>query len=247
MVLFWRTGVLEHPGLCRLCADRAFHDVQSHNLTAGWWGIIAPVATVVALCANAVGISRHRGAVPTGLTRDPGVATPLSGPSAFTTLWRRPGPWMGTAVAAVVVGALAWNVLVAPADRDASGTVVSAGTGDATSLHVGDCLDDVSDSEDGFTDVPLVPCDQPHVSEVFATGTMTSPRYPSDDELTTWVRDNCLPAFEAYVGTAYDDSSWYVNTITPVEGDWTSSNPVECLIETSDGSTWAGSAKGSHV
>lgn len=247
MVLLWRTSVTDVPGLCRLCADRAFHDAQSHNLAAGWWGVIAPVANAVALISNAVRLHRHRAAVPTGLTRDPDVVTPLPGPASYATTWRRPGPWLGTVAAAAVLGVLGYNAFIAPADRDASGTVVSAGTGDATSLHVGDCVSTVSQDEDGFTDVPLVPCSQAHVSEVFATGTMTTSHYPSDDEMEAWVRATCLPAFQAYVGTAYDDSSWDVTTIAPVEGDWTASNPVECLVETPDGSTWTGSARGSHV
>lgn len=43
MLLVWRSARFEAE-VCRMCAAVVFHETHAHNMTAGWWGVIAPLA-----------------------------------------------------------------------------------------------------------------------------------------------------------------------------------------------------------
>lgn len=98
----------------------------------------------------------------------------------------------------------------ASADRNDDGTIVSDGTVDAFSLHVGDCYDDDSALADGteVSSVSAVPCDSPHDNEIFAlviAGPVTGP-YPGDDAIYDDNVGACEDAFARYVGIEYAES-----------------------------------------
>ncbi|MFW6041825.1 MAG: J domain-containing protein [Guyparkeria sp.] len=110
MLLFWRTARLEAE-LCRMCATVMFRETQAHNMTAGWWGVVAPLANIYALLSN-LGQNSAVNKWPMPESRDPSVMTPLPGPPPFSRpVSSRPGPWFGTiaalAVALFVIGGMA--------------------------------------------------------------------------------------------------------------------------------------------
>ena len=56
-----------------------------------------------------------------------------------------------------------------------------------------------------------------HVFQVFYVGAMGEGSYPTDDAFGTYVTRNCLPAFGAYIGKAYDDSDLAIYWLAPTE------------------------------
>lgn len=130
MLLVWRSARFEAE-VCRMCATVVFHETQAHNMTAGWWGVIAPLANIYALLSN---IGQHSAVKkwPMPAYRDPSVMSPLPGPPPFSRpVSSRPGPWFGT------IAALAVLLLVI------GGAASSASTsGGTTSVSpIGTCLE----------------------------------------------------------------------------------------------------------
>lgn len=121
-----------------------------------------------------------------------------------------------------------------------AGTVVGAET-----LAVGDCL--VLPSEDTFDDVRTLPCTEPHDAEVFFVGDHPDGDYPSDEAFEAFVDAQCLPVFETYTGSAFDDQDILdVGWFTPTPGAWDGGDrEVVCHLTPADRSTtdrsWAGS------
>lgn len=120
-----------------------------------------------------------------------------------------------------------------------AGTVVGAET-----LAVGDCL--VLPSEDTFDDVRTLSCTEPHDAEVFFVGDHPDGDYPSDETFEAFVDAQCLPVFETYTGSAFDDQDVLdVGWFTPTSGAWDGGDrEVVCHLTPADGSTtdrsWAG-------
>ena len=64
------------------------------------------------------------------------------------------------------------------------------------------------------------PCTEAHEYEVFYVGSLAGGEYPTDDVTTTFVVDNCGPAFDAYVGKAYVDSQLDFSYLSPSVESW---------------------------
>lgn len=79
-------------------------------------------------------------------------------------------------------------------------------SGSASALAVGDCFDlpgaDVSEIED----VQHHPCNEPHEAEVFLVYEYpdATDAYPSDDAFRSSVGETCVPAFNAYTGSDFE-------------------------------------------
>ena len=57
----------------------------------------------------------------------------------------------------------------------------------------------------------------------------------------------CRPAFEDYVGVAYDDSEWFGTFINPSEETWAEGDrEIVCVLHTEDETEVTGSAEGSN-
>ena len=114
-------------------------------------------------------------------------------------------------------------------------------TTDVFSLAVGDCFLELDGNE-----VPLVPCDEPHDNEVFHLHDIEATERPSDEEMTTIVEQECHPAFESYVGTAYASSELYIRTLKPSEDTWSQGDrELVCILYDPDGQI-TGSAAGTN-
>lgn len=141
MLLFWRTARLDAE-LCRMCATLMFRESQAHNMTAGWWGVIAPLANIYALLSN-LGQNSAVKKWPMPKSREPNVMTPLPGPPPFARpVSSRPGPWFGTIAALAIV---LFIIGGAASSADSTGSTPSDSA-------IGTCLE-----FDGAT----VPCSDP--------------------------------------------------------------------------------------
>jgi hypothetical protein len=146
-------------------------------------------------------------------------------------------------VLVVVVGALV--SYLSSAQRDDTGAINEVGELEATDLRVGDCFNEPEGQE--VSDVTAVPCAEPHDQEVFAVEIMTGGTFPTTQEQQQFVADRCLPAFESYVGTPYQESDLDIFTLTPTAASWEQGDrAVTCSAYAVDGSSLTGTVQGSN-
>jgi hypothetical protein len=148
-------------------------------------------------------------------------------------------------VIAVVFGGAMWTFLTA-ADRDQDGSITEAGELDVLALEVGDCFDD---PEQGVTEVESIralPCDQPHDNEVFHEFELPEgAELPSREAIDEQIGTRCLPAFDEFVGIAYEDSALDVFTFEPTAGSWRQGDrTVTCAVYDLSGDKLVGTARG---
>lgn len=100
-------------------------------------------------------------------------------------------------------------------------------------LEVGDCLPYVEYNEDDLiSELPVVPCDQPHSEEVYFIFTVDGDSFPGEESLeqTAWGR--CVEEFEGYVGTSYEESAIDFYTYQPTRTSWTATDDrtIHCIL-----------------
>jgi hypothetical protein len=99
----------------------------------------------------------------------------------------------------------------------------TASTAEATSvfdLEVGDCF---SVESDELTTVVVVDCEQSHEYEAFALldhEAGEADPYQGDDALLEYGNTACQSPFQAYVGSEYEASIWYITSVLPSEETW---------------------------
>jgi len=112
-------------------------------------------------------------------------------------------------------------------------------------LEVGDCF---SASAERIESMTVVDCVQPHVYETFAVLD-----HPADEgqpfpgnEIGEYADTACQPAFEAFVGIGYPDSTWFITTLPPTEETWAAGDrEIVCTLNNEQESEVTGSARGS--
>ncbi len=115
---------------------------------------------------------------------------------------------------------------------------------DVFSIRVGDCLNDAS-AGDEVTEVPLVPCSEPHDSEVYASIIMTGDAFPGNDAVIAEADDACFERFEEFVGIPYLDSIYDFSYYFPTEGSWANGDrEILCVIYDPAGQKLTGSLAG---
>jgi hypothetical protein len=122
---------------------------------------------------------------------------------------------------------------------------VTAGSGDVFQLQLGQCFDSPSATSQ-ITDVPTVPCDQPHTNEVYAVFDLVGDAYPGDAVVQQQAAQGCLERFEPFVGLAYEQSVLDASYLSPNEQGWTQigDREVICYIYRLDGTQVTGSLQG---
>lgn len=127
--------------------------------------------------------------------------------------------------------------------RDDTGSVVEAGEESAFELETGDCLQTVAEDVE-LMSVPLVPCDQPHDGEVYATASLPGEEYPGDDALFAAAESACVARFAAFVGIPYEESVQELFYLHPTRRSWTLADDrgVVCVLVSDDS---VGTAQGS--
>lgn len=138
------------------------------------------------------------------------VAIPLSGCSMVRDLVGGPAPQ--------------------PERDETTQEIVEEGDADVFALQVGDCMNEVT--EELVSEVPVVPCDQPHDEEVFFDLSLEGDEYPGDDDVQTQADEACLAQFEPFVGLAYDTSTLDMYAYRPSQESWESLDDrvVSCVI-----------------
>lgn len=102
-------------------------------------------------------------------------------------------------------------------------------------VQVGDCFDGSSLTEESYG-VPVVPCEEEHVSEVFAVTELPDGEWPGTAVVDERSYDYCVEEFTAFVGEPYDESSLYVWPATPTEESWAwGDRTVLCVVEPMQG------------
>ena len=166
------------------------------------------------------------------------------GIAALHQIKRRPQNGHGLAMAAVVISAITGlaGVIVAISvitdevrDRAAGVT----GT-QADRLMPGDCIRDYDDTT-GVSDLPVVPCSQPHEAEVYHVFTLPDGDYPGRAEVEEVSGEKCGAVFEPYDTVENEDIE--ISFLYPRDIDWSRDQGVTC-IAVDTGGTRTTSIKG---
>ena len=149
---------------------------------------------------------------------------------------------------AIAIGAYLVNTAML-ADRDSTGAIVDEGKINAFQMRVGDCFNDgsVFASEDAeVTNVPGVPCSDPHDNEVFAIFDVSVASFPEGDAMASLAFDSCLEHFKSFVGRDYESSSLDIATLYPSYESWHQQNDHEvvCAVYDVNAKKLVGSVKG---
>ena len=202
-----------------------------------------PEAPVSGLVEPAPWAAAERSALPSAAQ---GVGAPLliGDESQTTSGWVPPYPispppsrpiWRRIPVGLLIFGVLVVGGAVAGfitnASRSSTGDISKSGDLSSSDLRIGDCWDLKDPNADTVDNVAAKPCTEPHEYEVFYVGPMDGVNYPTDDQFTTYVENNCLPAFTTYVGKVYDDSNLEITWLNPIAEGWTQGDrAVACSV-----------------
>jgi len=115
--------------------------------------------------------------------------------------------------------------------RDPENTEITEGGDlDVFTLKIGDCFNDTTSTT--VSELPVVPCADPHDNEIYFEVAMPEGEFPGDDAVTAAADENCLAQFEAFAGIAYDASVLDYSYLTPTDGSWDNNGDrlIQCLI-----------------
>jgi hypothetical protein len=131
-----------------------------------------------------------------------------------------------------------------------SAAPTQGGSGEETSvfeLEEGDCFDASGDQVETVT---VVDCASTHVYEVFAIfdhEAGADEPYPGDEELLEYADAECQPHFEDYVAIDYQESIYWITSVTPSAETWEQGDDREivCALKLGEeGEPTTGSAEG---
>ncbi len=135
----------------------------------------------------------------------------------------------GRSTIAVVVAAVAAAIgITTAAERNDAGEITSAGAVDAFEVRVGDCFDDEAFESTEISEVPGVPCSEPHDNEVYATFDVPG-EWPGEERIEELAYAGCHERFADAIGKSYEDSVIDYTTIYPSRGSWTQRDDREVV------------------
>ena len=150
-------------------------------------------------------------------------------PPASRPFWRRIP--LGLIVFGVLVVGGAVAGFITNASRSSTGDITKGGDLTSNELRVGDCWDMKDPSADTVDNVTAKPCGEAHEYEVFYIASMAEGTYPTQDAFIAYIESTCVPAFETYIGKAYDVSSLEISWLYPGNDGWTAGDrTVECSV-----------------
>lgn len=157
----------------------------------------------------------------------------------------------GLAIAGLILSAM-WTIgyvliavlaLSSAAHRDPTGTVTQGGEISATALKVGDCVNNLKDSNDVLS-LPGVPCAKAHEGEVFAVFDLPEGDYPGQAAVDEQVSTQCNSRLTAYSPSAQDNPAIGLFSVYPLEQNWVRGDREVVCIATAKSGTTTGSIKG---
>jgi hypothetical protein len=130
--------------------------------------------------------------------------------------------------------------------RDESGRVTHPQSVAVSRLLTGDCFNDPDADQVGdIRVVEVVPCEQPHDTEIYHSFTLTEGARPDDDALEELAAGQCFPAFDAFVGIEFEISEMDLFLLTPSAEQWDDGHrTLHCILFNLDLSELVGSARG---
>jgi hypothetical protein len=114
------------------------------------------------------------------------------------------------------------------AQRNDAGEIMAAGIVDAFEVRVGDCFDDGAFASEDVSEVPAVPCSEPHDNEVYAAFDVSG-EWPGADSLEEMAYRGCYERFSDTIGKSYEESIIDYTVIYPSEASWGELNDREVL------------------
>lgn len=175
----------------------------------------------VGACTNC-GLARGS-EVPAGDEAVPATATAPSRGSGWSGLLRF--AWVPIVLVVVAAG------ILFAARRGEGGQIVGAGDVDVTEIRAGDCFDLNDPSVEEVASVEGKPCTQPHEFEMFFVGDLPDGDFPAEGVINAFLEAECLPAFETYVGLAWEQSAFDIFPLIPTESGWNAGDHVvQCSL-----------------
>jgi hypothetical protein len=117
------------------------------------------------------------------------------------------------------------------AGGSAEGEVISA-----FDLEIGNCFDTPEPTL--VEEVERIDCASPHTYEVYAAPlhpAANNAPYPGDEPLATFAEDECIAAFEPFVGLDYDSSELFIFYLQPTDETWSvGDREVLCSVHLED-------------
>lgn len=111
---------------------------------------------------------------------------------------------------------------------------LNGGESDVFTIKVGDCLDDNA-AEGEISTVPIVDCDEPHDSEIYASIIMDDDEYPGEQATIDFADEACYQEYDDFVGVAWEESKYSYATLYPTAQSWaTGDREVLCRIALAD-------------
>lgn len=140
---------------------------------------------------------------------------------------------MASARVPLVALAVAASVLAsgcASGVRDSAGRVTAPITTDSYSVRVGDCLGKLP--TESAAKLQLLPCEEPHYWEAFATATLAGDDFPGNAGVREQAARACQDAFTDFVGVTAGKSKLGLTMLTPTNETWAQADDraVVCLV-----------------
>ena len=171
-----------------------------------------------------------------GLTLTP-TPTPTPDPSPSRSTRRRPR-WVPAALGALAGLVLATAVLFLVLRDDEEGTSTASGAVTFDDVELGDCTAEIPE---GVTlTVTLLPCDEPHEGEVYATFELSGDDYPGADEVERFALGGRQR--EAVAALPPDDETLYdLVYLAPSQQTWDKGDrTVSCVLSDPTGKPLVG-------
>jgi hypothetical protein len=148
---------------------------------------------------------------------------------ASAPLWRRIPVQVIIFGVILLVGAI--GGLVFNASRSDTGEIIKSGNLTAKDLRAGDCFDLKDPEAEEVDEVTALPCTNEHEYEMFFVGNMADGEFPAENAVTTFLTDNCLPAFTTFVGLAYEESELDIFWLSPTTESWQQGDhSIQCAV-----------------
>jgi hypothetical protein len=205
-----------------------------------------PVTQVVS--APAPGDATTSSAAPAGSgvrAADSSLATTIPGPVPVPTRRRLALRWVLVG-AFLLLPAIAGFIANSNSSRASSGEIAEGGDLFAAELRAGDCFDLKDPNAEQVGDVHAVPCTSEHQYETFFAGSMPAESFPTEAAIDDWIAGHCDPAFQAYIGVAYEKSGLEAFNLTPSREAWDAGDrSIQCSVSDPGTHRLTGSLKGS--
>lgn len=159
--------------------------------------------------------------------------------------------WIVMGGLALLVGGVWLLGELSRADRDAAGQIVTAGEEYVMDLRLGDCVLalglETEDVEQTQESVRVVPCEEPHIYEVFAVdpGAFSNLETPQTAVFNEQGDAYCYQSFPAFTGVSPETAQFTYTFLYPTQESWRRGDrELTCLLHYEDYGLWQGTARG---